>query len=747
MSFPFAMQNDNAIWEAISIDEGYGVNLCLADELKRSVAFSTTPLTVMYREGESASRADFSFDETERILGGMVCHAAFTDQSQNMWRVRMEVRSNSFGGFSGKIVWKLEQGNAQGVFLGHNLRLMAEQDDIYVCYPGSVYDGNAYNDCVKTIPRLQASNGYTLHTPVASLSAPAGCFYIKSSGKLLTFGTTQRAQGHPTGYIYEKETEGSPYSRVTAIAPCYRNKRYKLDKYDGVFRHGFMKHIEPGATVKEGEEFIQEVSWFPTACSSVADFYGKFHGLRDYFKEGASHKPVLPIREAAKYAEENMNKTHWTHNIYYANAVQVDGTPEDERQLVTGWCSGSILAYGLSLNGDEETRRRCITMMDFMADTGISPSGLFYSFYENNEWQIGKPVVDVDNDAPYGHIRNPEDCTFFFEKYYLREKANGREHENWKRAIESNLNTMVRLWKEYGEFGFYIDLKSGEMEQRGTAAGALCIACLAKGHEIFDNEEYLRVAVEASDSYYARFIETGHVNGGPLDILRASDSESNSMFMESFVCVYERTQEKRFLRYALDATDQMASWCMAYNAELPKDSTLGKLEIETLGGIIANAQNHHIGPAAATTSLSYWLRLYDYTGEERVLRLLEDATMCLPQYVSQYDEHIGKLKKGMMTEQINLTDSLNKPGELWNVSVAWSVCNVLLVAGELPGVYINTYRKTVGVFDQLLVDADFAAGKATIKNTTPFTAEFDIMTDGERTPHILTPGEALEWAF
>jgi hypothetical protein len=125
-----------------------------------------------------------------------------------------------------------------------------------------------------------------------------------------------------------------------------------------------------------------------------------------------------------------------------------------------------------------------------------------------------------------------------------------------------------------------------------------------------DGKEYLAVAKEAADAYYQRYVETGWLAGGPLDIGITSDSESATAMLESFVTLYEADQNPKYLKYAQMAADILASWVVSYNAPFPPGTDCANAGIQTVGGVLANSRNHHIGPTMATTSGDAYWRLY-----------------------------------------------------------------------------------------------------------------------------------------
>src|ERR1700722_8545700 len=102
------------------------------------------------------------------------------------------------------------------------------------------------------------------------------------------------------------------------------------------------------------------------------------------------------------------------------------------------------------------------------------------------------------------------------------------------------------------------------MNKPGTAAGALCIGALALGSEVVGNREYVKTARESADAYFDRYVKTGWIVAGPLDIPNAPDSESPTALLESFVTLYEVTRDEKYLGYARETAYQLATWVVAY---------------------------------------------------------------------------------------------------------------------------------------------------------------------------------------
>ncbi len=353
-------------------------------------------------------------------------------------------------------------------------------------------------------------------------------------------------------------------------------------------------------------------------------------------------------------------------------------------------------------------------MLDRIAG-GLSPSGLFWSIYANGAWD---PVKN--NIGGWQHMRMPADATFYFLKTIALERSRGFEHPEWEKAAISNLDAFIRLWKEHQDFGHKVDRNTLKIVDPGTAAGALCIGGLALGAHLPRGTEYLAVARESSNAFYERFVRTGWIIGGPLDIPNAPDSESVTALLESYVTMYEVTMDRLYLKYAQETARHLSTWVVAYNATFPPGTFCEKAGIQSVGGVLANSQNHHIGPSFCTNSGSALLRLYQYTGDTLSLRLLEDVVSGLPQYVSTGKEPFD-LGPGMVSEQFNMTDELGTRGEMGWVCASWPVTCVVLSYGEVPSVYVDLNRGLCAVFDQ--VEASFDAKSRSLHLLNPTACE------------------------
>ena len=707
--------------------KGLGFELStLRDGAAHRVASVQNPVRILYDRRGNGTERDVEFTTALPLGHGLVTSTEFIDARNNRWLVRLEVAKWKAAGFRCDYSYKLLEGEARNVFFEHSVvpDLAPSPDDTYVLMPGILYDGNRLARPDGEVPRLIPADQFQLDTPVLSLSTTATLLYEKATGTTLITKTEVGSVLGPSGFSYAIRPG---HHQLTVTAPLYREKHFHGHHYDDC--------TPEGANVSAGQSINVAVFYLPTHFDSLAEFFVAFREIRE--PAPFVRTPRLPMSQAADIIEKNFNDVNWCQENFYINASPPDYDPVKKGceslpvdwDLITGWCAGSITGHALLQVGNELSQKRATAMMDLMATGGISPSGLFWSNYGKGKWDTGNSRI-----AMHQHMRMPGDAAFFFQKAIALEKTRGREHPTWVQAVVSNLDAFAKLWRDNHDFGHFVNRETLKIEETGSAAGALCIGGLALGANLPNGREYLAAAKEAADAYFDRYVETGWLCGGPLDIGITSDSESATAILESFVTLYEADRNPKYLKYAQMAADILSSWVVAYNAPFPPGTDCDRIKLQTVGGVLANSRNHHIGPTMATSSGDMFMRLYRYTGEAAYLRILENVVSGLPQYLCYKPGQFAEMKVGMMSEQYNMTDELGTRGHIWQVNASWGATGLLLSYGALPSIYVDRTRRNLAVFDQLKAEADFATMRLTITNETPYEARVSIGTETNTRP-------------
>ncbi|MFH0911320.1 MAG: hypothetical protein V1918_07460, partial [Planctomycetota bacterium] len=572
--------------------------------------------------------------------------------------------------------------------------------------------------------------------------APESLRFETTAHALAMAGAGVYWPGRQAGFLFAAEPE--TFLGVTGLG-----FRYDRERGQGIFFLSLpaWKDREPTYLGEAGGVALSFcLSLFD--CASCRDFFRGVNHLRLLLHPEESPRPVLPFSHAAALIEESLNTHHWL-DPYYLSAIGLENLRQGPRPatdafpqewyLQEGKSGGSALAYALTRSPSEATRNRGWGMLEFIARQGVSPSGLFFSLV--GRWG---PLYG----APWTHVRPALDACF----YMLRAAGERGEEEGeiLRRAAGQSLDALVEIFRRHGEFGRAVSREKGaELLEPGTAAGGLAIACLVLGHRLFRRKTYLETAKEAA-RVYAGILSRGSAGGcDPLAGPALPDSASLTALLESFMSLYEETQEDACLEGALAAAEAFASYVMARSIALPPDSDLARAGIATRGAVLTGGGAARLGPGPWSTSLGALLRLYRVTGEEWLLSLLSDVALALPQYVATFHARVGDLRRGMAASEIPLLpEGTRLPYSVEPVSRLGTAQAILLMRAELPGVYVDPPREALAVFDHVNASVDFEAMRLYLSNPTPYRAQGRIEVEvGTRLAYDLAPGESADWPF
>ena len=88
---------------------------------------------------------------------------------------------------------------------------------------------------------------------------------------------------------------------------------------------------------------------------------------------------------------------------------------------------------------------------------------------------------------------------------------------------------------------------------------------------------------------------------------------------------------------------------------------------------------------------------------------------------------------------VNSFEFLGLTGYIWEVNASWSATGVLPSRGALPSIFVDQPRRTLAVFDQLDVQADFDAQKLSITNATPYEAHISVANEADHRATMILP--------
>lgn len=546
-------------------------------------------------------------------------------------------------------------------------------DEDYTLVPGIYYNGNEQS-LLNPIPKINREN------PVfeASFSAASFPTVLMKQGKI--------------GYHYDI----SPMSSAGWNGVAFDSKNasftvYAPAKEEKIYRHQGFNGTRLPYTWNCGDIISIRFSRNEFECNTVCDLF-------DYHWQKAIRSDFYPAHNTPKIEENEGAKLvrDWVYEKH--SVITPKGEPmilnaftnvegywpyggAAEWNIMIGWCDGTMTALPMLKFGGKY-HDFAVKFIDFLSTHGNSPSGVKYCVYDGEAWMT-KDHKEYSN--AYTHCRFYSDYLTYLGKAIRFEKENGYSHPDWEKDFELGMNVLTGLWKREKDFGIYWDLESKDLKttRKMTGAGSFCVLSLSEGTKIFpENEEIRKCFEEACDVYYERCVITGRCNGGPVDIKEADDSESIGALTNALLERYKLFGGEDNLKKATDAAKLFATWVVNYVPPFPCGSMLENVNV--CGGVLANVQNRHVGPGICTNSARFLYDLGKETGDSRwtdlYFRVKAAAINCITRYDGEFfgSTFDSPFLKGMLSEQINVSDALNRPGETWRVSACWPATAVLL---------------------------------------------------------------------
>jgi len=676
-----------------------------------------------------------------------------------------------------KIKFRLEKGQMPQTGVAVKFNFSQWSKDNYVLVPAIVYNGNRfraidggycpqypedafYNPKSELMfsdnPRLSQNNTASqMELQTGYCSTPAMTFFSPNLKKAFVLLTEQKTQFGNLGYVIDENAEKTNGS-FTVTSPCVRKEICEFG--------GFRKSKDIAADWKTGDEVEMRFIITSFDCPNIPEFLLKFQDLRKLLTGESIQRNLTPMSAIYDFSAKTTDKNRWRESKY-GNVYHSDFS--NEFQLC--WVSGMISSYSMiNLNDNFHVKRGCETV-DFVVRNMQGKSGYFYGYFDMKK---GVPKTEYNREN-LGEIvtltRKNTDALFWFIKHFLLLKELGHEKmlkPEWEIAVKRLAQAMVKTWKKYGEFGQYINPKTGEIAIYNSTSAAMAGAGLALASKYFNEPEFLTVAKDATNYYYQRdVVKLGLTGGHSGDTSQDADADSAYGLLESIMALYYATGDKAWLEKAKVVEALCETWTLSYNYQFPRESDLGKLDVYAAGAVWASVQNKHAAPGICTSSGDYLFKLYRETGNERYAKLLKEIQHTHTETVEtpgrptvstgsvDWSYIWGKVSNdyGSSVERIALSDC-EKPkriGMLPNVSYGWNETNGMLMAMEIPGIYIQTDLNKMYVFDHVEVSTNKLndnTTKLTIKNPTKFDASVSVFAEtSENAKKYLGYMDFLKW--
>ncbi len=613
-----------------------------------------------------------------------------------------------------QIVFHCMQGNLAAASVSLDINFTEWSIKNYVLMPGAVYNGNRVKSIkqpyltfwadardiginkpqlVSDIPRLNINDGPSrIQQRSGDMTTPAIGFFDSLQKKGFWLLTNQ-ASGKIDNGIDIEESATRNNATISITAPVVR------EQFSYFIADNTAPSKDKPANFTKGDSVVIAATIYFFDCDNVQGLYNYFASVKNDVLPEQEAPATVPFSAAFDMLEEKFNRQNFEPTFGYYSVGMRESCYQDWQ---IGWTGGMISTYPLLLSGSDSTRNNVIKNFDWLFNGGVSPSGYFWDTGEKgNKWFGIFPSSSVAKDLHL--VRKSGDGLLYILKQFAAFKKLGIQVKPvWENGTKTVADAFVNTWKRYGQLGQYVNNTSGELIIGGSTSGGIVPGALVLAAAYFNEPQYALIAKEIAADYFQKYISRGLIYGAAGDAMQNFDSESSYALIESYMLLYEYTNDKHWLSIAEDVAMQFATWVSSYEYIFPANSTLGKLNKKTTGVVWANTQNKHGAPGICTHSGLALLRLYRSTGKEYYLHLLQLIAKAIPQYISTKESPIPGLQESWISERVSTTDWLEGIGEIFPGST-WAETAMMLTATELPGIYVDTKRTIIACFDQLSV--------------------------------------------
>lgn len=628
--------------------------------------------------------------------------------SENKWTCKLKSTpvSGEKEAIDLTLAFKLTKGiaNSSGVAIAFDF--MGWNTDNYVMIPASIYNGNR-NRVVKRsyaagldredlyrkdlqlttvdLPQLSPELGMPSRIEVSACNAttPAMCFYNKRNRRAFIVLSEQGVRvGNgvlDNGLIIE---ESPDHSRATFVisAPGVRERKPEFI--------GFSSSPDRGINWKTGDELTLRLRLYSFESPDIAGVLEKFLSVRKTVT-GTNHpRNLIPFSEITRIMTNNIDSRFYNGKDYRFYC------PENADWISFGWVGGLMDTYPMLVLGDSLHLDRVSSTFDFAIPRAQGKSGYFYGALNYDGKCFGREGYDE-----YPEIcltRKNGDVLFWMIKQFQLLRVQGRANfikPDWEMNIKRLAQAFADTWKKDGQWGNFVNNQTGEVAVYNTTGGASAIGGLALASKYFNNPEWLMTAKEAAEFYYNRdFLGLGMTTGACADILQNADSESAAGLMTSLMVLYELTGDVTWFEKSRNLANLCATWTVSYDYELPSNTELAQLSARLAGVVWASTQNKHGAPGICTSSGDPLFKIYRATGDLRYAELLHDI-------VHAHAE--GIQPNGWITERLTYCDADSRGLRGTGGRTGWNELNGILMAMELPGIYLQTDIGKIYVFDHV----------------------------------------------
>lgn len=615
----------------------------------------------------------------------------------------------------------------------------------YVLVPASLYNGNRYRSIgdgyspdyphdmyynplvpltISNNPRLsvEKDKAALVELQTGNMATPAVCFFSPAEKKGIILLTEQQTKWGNNGITIKEDADKSHFS-FDISAPAIR----KLAPGFGDFHPSGDKAPDWNT----GDEVSLRFRLYVFSAADIPDLLTKFMKVRKDVSSRSSPRNLIPMSKLFDLGTGicSGNFTQQQAGNYYK--------PENNNDFQLGWVSGMINTYPMLSLNDEKERKRVSEELDFVVHKLQGRSGYFYGGI-SADGKIKAEKMSKDFPEIQAMVRKNGDVLFWMMKHLLLFKESGYAamiNRDWEEAAKKLASAFVNTWQKNGQFGQYIAPETGEIAVFNSTAGAIVPAGLALAANYFNREDWLKTAAVSADYYYRRDVAAQGLTGGDCgDISQDANSESAFGFLESLMALYNYTSDQKWLSMAKVEAALCATWTLSYAPVFPSSSTIGKLQSNMTGAVWASIQNKHAAPGVCTSSGDYLFKLFRVTGDSLYADLIRDIQHAHAEAVNMPGHITSNYLVGSSMERIQPSDAEGREsiGNFIYTRNSWTETNGVLMALELPGIYVISDKSKCYVFDHIvatIIMKDKNGLVLELSNPTVYDARVAVMSE------------------
>ena len=666
------------------------------------------------------------------------------------------------------LTFKLKEGNlkSSGIAIAFDFTNWSSEN--YILAPAAVYNANRYRILsVQYPPYIYDPGDKPLDIPVTitnvlhlnsdkspgkvemltgSCSTPMLSFYNPKDKRGWIMLTSQTTPLGNSGLIIQEDLSRKRATFVLS-APGVREYRYVMT--------GFAKSTDQPADFKTNDEVKLKMRVYNFTAADLQEFYNKVFTIRKELSGPTIYRNVAPFSAINDIILDHHDKAKYYEDDKWGYICSDPKGNVNFSHLQAGWGGVPTYSFPQVIQSTPERLRRIAKSFD-MLKLMQAKTGLTRGIFMKGEF-FGDNFKENETNRNIAMVRRNGEMLFFgiqsLEILKMQGKTSTIKSE-WDEMFRKQADGIVQIWKDYGQFGQFIDVETGIMDINGSTAGAVCITGLVLASVYFGNPGYLKIAEEAGRYYYNRDLVKGYAGGAPAEILQSQDSEAAIGIAEAYTTLFERTGNPEWLKYARDAAALVSTWTVSYDYKFPKGSVMHRIDARSTGAVWASIQNAHGAPGMYILSGNFLLRLYRATGDKRYMELLKDIAHNVVQYTTtEKNPVVPKAVPGSVSERVNLSDwegSENIGGSIpdGDSNMAWGIVTSLTIT-QNPGIYMRFDTGDLFVFDNIeakIIKRDTKNITLRITNPTPYDGKISLFSEDSRMAGVVMDRYAfMKW--